>query len=112
MHTSFGKQINRQKVLLVAARTTLIFWAMLTAPVFPCAQAGTLPVTSTADDNGPGTLRSVLAAANSGDTIDATSVSGTITLTNGELVISNSVSIIGPGSGLLTISGNNSNRVF
>ena len=42
--------------------------------------AATVPVTSLADDGTPGTLRGALAAANDGDTIDATGVSGTITL--------------------------------
>src|SRR5207244_1512485 len=37
---------------------------------------------------------------------------GRITLTSGELVISNSLSINGPGAKLLTISGNTNSRVF
>ena len=75
------------------------------------ARAATIPVTST-DDVGPGTLRQALATAGNGDTIDATGVSGTIILTNGQLLVSNSVAIVGPGPNLLTISGNNAHRIF
>src|SRR5664280_123917 len=39
-------------------------------------------------------------------------VTGTITLTNGELEVSNSVNINGPGAANLTVSGYNTNRVF
>jgi Chlamydia polymorphic membrane protein (Chlamydia_PMP) repeat len=69
------------------------------------------PVTSIAD-NGPGTLRDALAATGNGGTIDATGVSGTITLTSGQLSVSNSVTILGPGPRTLTVSGNHASRVF
>lgn len=68
-------------------------------------------VTSTAD-SGPGTLREALALAADGDTIDATGLSGAITLTNGQLVVSQSVAILGPGPDALTVSGNHADRVF
>ncbi len=70
----------------------------------------TLTVTNLAD-SGPGTLRAALASAANGDTISCT-VTGTITLTSGQLNVTNSVAIIGPGPGVLTISGNNASRVF
>ena len=69
--------------------------------------AATDTVTSLADDGSAGTLRSVVAAAASGDTI-AFSVSGTITLTLGELYLSQNLTISGPGASSLAISGNNS----
>jgi hypothetical protein len=75
------------------------------------AQAATLTVTNT-EDSGPGSLRAALAAANDGDTIDATGISGTIILTNGQLLVSNSVTIAGPGANQLTISGNDAQRVL
>ena len=37
---------------------------------------------------------------------------GTITLTNGELQITQNVNVIGPGSTLLTISGSSTSRIF
>ncbi|MBI3850021.1 MAG: proprotein convertase P-domain-containing protein [Verrucomicrobia bacterium] len=69
-------------------------------------------VTHTGDD-GPGSLRYVLADSGPGHVITfASNVIGMITLTNGELVIGKSLSIVGPCAKQLTISGNNSNRVF
>src|ERR1051326_4226892 len=68
-------------------------------------------VTNTAD-SGPGSLRDALACASDGDTIDATGVSGTITLTTGELVVSNSITILGPGPATLSVDGNAASRVF
>src|SRR5215831_15713531 len=63
-------------------------------------QASILTVTNTADD-GPGSLRQELVTANVGDTIDATGISGVITLTSGELLVNNSVTINGSGADLL-----------
>ena len=73
----------------------------------------TLTVLNTLD-SGAGSLRDTIKAARSGDTIVfASSLSGqTITLTSGELAISKSLDIEGPGAGLLAISGNNASRVF
>jgi hypothetical protein len=75
------------------------------------AQASTLVVTSTAD-SGPGTLRAALASAANGDTIDATGVGGTILLTSGELSVSSSVTITGPGAASLSVSQSTSGNVF
>ncbi|MEP7338913.1 MAG: hypothetical protein ABI977_14355, partial [Acidobacteriota bacterium] len=71
-------------------------------------------------------LREAIAAANTNaavgqcpagmagmDTINfAPNVTGTITLTAGELMISQALTITGPGAGSLTISGNQASRVF
>jgi len=73
--------------------------------------AGTIVVTSTAD-SGPGSLREALASSADGDTIDATGVAGTILLTSGQLVVSNSVTILGPGPATLSVDGNAATRVF
>ena len=70
-----------------------------------------LLITSTAD-SGPGTLRAALAGAATGDIIDASGLTGTIALTSGQLNVSNSVTVLGPGPGALTVSGNNASRVF
>src|SRR6266542_4329682 len=76
------------------------------------ARATTLTVTSTADDGTTaGTLRSLLAGAADGDTIEF-SVTGTITLTTGQLVVDKSVAILGPGANNLAIDGNAISRVF
>src|SRR5215471_13076751 len=109
MTKQIGLQIISQKVQLVAART--MFCAAWVGTVSSSARAATIAVTSTGD-TGPGTLRAALASANNGDTIDATGVSGSIILTNSQLLVSNSVAIVGPGAGVLTISGNNAHRIF
>src|SRR5262249_40857450 len=78
------------------------------------AQAATITVTST-DDSGAGTLRNALANAADSDTIDASGVSGAITLTTGQLSVTNSVTILGPGAHILAVNGNypnTTNRVF
>jgi len=78
-------------------------------PVAP----GTDVVSSTADDGSPGTLRSVLAAAQPGDTVTfASSAFGVITLNGNPLTISQDVTIQGPGADRLHISGNRACRVF
>jgi hypothetical protein len=76
-----------------------------------CAHAAALTVSSTAD-SGAGTLRAALASAANGDTIDATGISGTILLTTGELLVSNSVVITGPGPANLAVDGGGVSRVF
>jgi hypothetical protein len=74
----------------------------------------TLLVKSAADDGSAGTLRAVLAAAHSGDTIQfARALDGqTITLTQGQLVVNQGVTIDGPGASELAISGNSASRLF
>ncbi len=73
--------------------------------------AATLSVTSTADDGSAGTLRATLAAAMPGDTVNV-GVAGTITLTQGELPLNKSLTLIGPGASNLTIDGGGTGRVF
>jgi hypothetical protein len=63
-------------------------------------------------DSGPGSLRDTIAAAASGDTIVFDSSVHAITLTSGELAISKSLNIDGPGAGLLNISGDGLSRIF
>jgi hypothetical protein len=77
------------------------------------AVPSTLTVTSAAD-SGPGSLRADIAAAKSGDTIifDPSLDGQTIALTSGVLDVDKSVTIQGPGAGLLTISGDNLSQVF
>jgi hypothetical protein len=73
--------------------------------------ANTIVVTNT-NDSGPGSLRDALAIATDGDTIDATGVSGTISLTSGELQITHAVTINGPGPESLFVTANGTSRVF
>src|SRR6266513_5755231 len=73
--------------------------------------AAIIPVSNT-NDSGPGSLRQALAIANDGDTIDATGISGTISLISGELLVNKSVTINGAGADVLAVDGNAAGRVF
>jgi len=70
-------------------------------------------VTSTAD-NGVGSLRAAIAQAEAGDTIqfDSSLANKTITLTSGQLEVDKDLTIDGDNVPGLTISGNNTSRVF
>jgi len=76
------------------------------------SRAATIAVTNT-NDSGAGSLRQAIADAASGDTITfASSVTGPIILTSGELPITTSLTIDGPASGRQIIDGNHFSRVF
>jgi uncharacterized repeat protein (TIGR01451 family) len=76
-----------------------------------------IPVTNL-NDNGAGSLRDALTAAQNGDTIQLSSslADGTIVLTSGPLLINQDLSILAPsistGAPSVTISGNHASRVF
>jgi hypothetical protein len=93
-------------------RTTEKFTMLFVLATATCAQitlAKTITVHSTADD-GPGSLRQAIAGASDGDKINIVA-NGTITLTSGELVVTKSLTITGPGPHG-AVSGNGASRVF
>jgi predicted outer membrane repeat protein len=92
--------------------TRILATALAAVALLADINAATLVVTSTADDGSAGTLRAALAGAADGDTIDATELSGTITLMSGELVVDTSVAILGPGAASLSVDANQLSRVF
>src|SRR5260221_11491409 len=85
--------------------------ALFAAALLPANLFGAVLTVTNTSDSGLGTLRDALAGAASGDTIEF-GVTGTITLTNGELIVSKSVSILGPGATNLAVNGNHASRVF
>src|SRR6266446_3587783 len=91
-------------------RFAAICMAPLCALAIP-AHASIIPVTNT-NDSGSGSLRQALAIANDGDTIDATGISGAISLISGELLVNKSVMINGAGADVLAVDGNAAGRVF
>jgi len=84
------------------------------APKAAQAPAAILPVSSCADDNSPDTLRSVIAAAGEGDTIDLAGLHcSAITLSQGAVpVLLDELTLIGPGAAALKIDGAGADRVF
>jgi hypothetical protein len=74
------------------------------------AHSATNTVTSLAD-NGAGSLRQVIADSTAGDFI-VFGVTGTITLASNELVVAKNLTIIGPGTSALAISGAGRSRIF
>jgi hypothetical protein len=90
----------------------------ITAAIFvisgPVAVSAATYTVSNLNDSGPGSLRQAINDANGtlGTSTINFSVSGTIPVTSGELNIISSLKISGPGSGSLTVSGNNTSRIF
>lgn len=105
---SRAKLPSQRTWLLLVVLVCLAMVLLFVAP----ARAGTLTVTTTAD-SGPGSLRHAITSAAPDDTIDfALTYPATIILTSGELAITESLTITGPGPDLLTVSGNDASRVF
>src|SRR3954453_2861459 len=79
------------------------------------ARAATFTV-SNLDHSGPGSLRQAglhaNASAGADDVVFAPGVTGTITLTSGEILITDSLFIHGPAAGALTGSANFRSRIF
>src|SRR5262245_48869641 len=65
----------------------------------PCGWAA---VVTTTGDSGPGSLRQAIADATPGDALTF-AVTGPITLTSAELLITTNLTILGPGASQLTI---------
>src|SRR5262249_46297729 len=67
-------------------------------------------------DSGPDSLRAAITAANTNPGADviafAPGLRGTVTLTSGELNITEGLQIDGPGANKLAVSGNDVSRVF
>lgn len=89
--------------------------ALATVPVIPAAQAATFTV-SNLDDSGPGSLRQAILDANGAAGADIVEfqagLAGAIVLSSGQLVVSDSVDIQGPGALDLAVTGLGDSRLF
>ena len=79
--------------------------------MFSVSVFATTTSVSSLGDAGAGSLRDIISAASSGDTIDFL-VAGTITLSGGEIVINKDLVILSTGPANLTLSGNSNSRIF
>jgi hypothetical protein len=106
---------RRQRLYQITAAVlfALIAGAVIAPTVTRDAQGATTITVVNTNDAGVGSLRQAITDAAGGDTIDfAPGLSGqTITLTSGELSINKNLTISGPAPSI-TVSGNNSSRVF
>src|SRR3989454_1728448 len=66
------------------------------------SQYGWAAIITTTADSGPGSLREAIASATPGETLTF-AVSGLVTLTSGELLITTNLTITGPGASQLTV---------
>ena len=104
MNTQMKTFNSNCRILFAACLGALCLVALST-------QAATITVMNT-NNSAAGSLRQALADAVDGDTIDATGISGTITLTTGQLVVDKDVMIDGPGADVLAVDANHTSRVF
>ena len=76
----------------------------------------TNPVVTNNNDSGAGSLSQAVSVACPGSTVTFAAppfnAAQTIALTTGEILIEKDLTITGPGANLLTVSGNNTSRVF
>ena len=90
--------------------------ACLLAAVFssPMASGATFTVSNT-NDAGAGSFRQAVLSANTSagaDVVDLTGVAGTIVLTSGQIEVTDTLTIRGPGAQVLAISGGGTSRLI
>ena len=115
MRKSEGRRLRRKRVrqrAVAASGAAVALGALATG--MP-ADAATFNVDNL-NDAGAGSLRQAIVDANTAAGADTVTfqagLTGTITLTTGQLSITDSVDIQGPGAAALTVSGNSASRVF
>ena len=104
---------RRRKRSRLAAGAGLGIGAALGASA--SAQAADFTVTNLAD-SGPGSLRQAILDSNGAPGADRvlfkSGLSGTVSLTGGELSIAGPLDVIGPGASAITVRGNGTSRIF
>src|SRR5438067_2215696 len=104
----------RRLYLLGGLCSFVLLCAAIAGPKYFRSDPTTTIIVTTTADNGSGSLRDTLAAANHGDTVqfDPALTGQTIFLTSGELAIDKNLTIDGPGPSLLAVSGSTKSRIF
>src|SRR5438552_7463563 len=100
--------------LVLNVALAVVMLSLVTAVGATSLAAATFTV-SNVNDSGVGSLRQAILEANArpgADEITFAQLEGTITLTSGQLAITDDLTIAGPGAKELAISGNDSSRVF
>jgi hypothetical protein len=96
--------MSARLVLRLLSVLSLLATLMVALPAG--TQAATLTVTNT-NDSGPGSLRQAILDANAAPGADTITfqagVSGTITLTRGQLLITDDLTLAGPGADVLAV---------
>lgn len=109
-HPSFRRALRLHP--LAACLVTALFLQPHGADAGARAPRGGL-VVENCNDSGPGSLREVVAGAGAGDVVDLTGLAcSEITLTSGAIAVAGDLSLAGPGSAALSISGNDASRVI
>jgi hypothetical protein len=106
--SDFAFSVIMKKIASAKVMMAVRLWSCFAIAVPTGAATFTV---STTNDSGAGSLRQAIADAAPGDTINF-AVSGTIGLTYGELLITNNLTINGPGETNLAISGRGYTRIF
>ena len=109
------KQLFRERLRRAGLLPALFLACGFAGAMRPAQAAGTYTVTSTLDDGSAGTLRSAVALANAdpGATITfGPGVSGVIALQGTEMDITASMTITGPGAGVVQVDGGGVSRLF
>jgi hypothetical protein len=103
-----ARRISQRRHILAAAIAAVTMAGSVIGNATPLA------VTSCADDGSPGTLRSVIATAPSGATVDMSGLKcSTITLSNGAIATSlQDLALVGPGPNLLNIDGASTHSIL
>ena len=100
-----GAESPKRGLLLLAV---FLSWASAADSLFG---RGMSSIVTNLDDGGPGSLREEIATAQAGGTISF-ALRGAIVLTNGELLISKNLRIVGPGATNLAVSARSQSRVM
>jgi len=115
MRVKRARRLSRRIPSASSSTTKALGIGVAALAAVPAANAATFTVLNT-NDAGAGSLRQAIIDANAAAGADVinfdAAVTGTITLTTGQLSLYDSVDIQGPGASVLSVSGNDSSRVF